>query len=189
VIDGEVERTTESRIVRNGELSRQEWTENGERLALIWRPDLGKVFSLSIDRSLYCESSIGPGKLADSPRSDSKENPKHEEPPAVDEFAINRALASPLEPESIEVVVQPDARAGSYACRVTERILRFDAGHIEVIRTYQAIELGGLAIRVECEGPGQRGTTKVITELHDVTLEVLDREFEVPDWFKQVPRL
>ena len=50
VEDGTTSETIVSREAHAGEQRRDEWTENGQNRALIWRPDIGKAFLLYIDR-------------------------------------------------------------------------------------------------------------------------------------------
>ncbi|HEU4391092.1 MAG TPA: hypothetical protein VFV34_25055, partial [Blastocatellia bacterium] len=102
--DGDDEFTTETRIARDGELSRQEWTENGERRVSILRPDLGKAFTLSIERAIYTESPTDwmSANTQDGNAVSAKES--HREGSAgIDPQAIDRALALPPDPDSLEI--------------------------------------------------------------------------------------
>ena len=188
VTDGGDEQTTETRIARNGGLSRQEWMENGERRALIWRPDLGKSFCLSLDRALYTESQLDSGSNGESTGSPSAQGSDNG-PLTERAQALDQALPGPEDADSIEVEAKPDVTASGFSCRVTEQRMKFADGHVEVTKTYRAVRFGGLAVRVENEGPGQHGTVRVVTELRNITLDVVDREFDVPEHFRRVERL
>src|SRR5436309_9764236 len=56
--DGKSRETSVSREARSGEKHREEWTEEGQNRALIWRPDLGKIFLLDLDGRAYVEFEI-----------------------------------------------------------------------------------------------------------------------------------
>jgi hypothetical protein len=53
--DGTKREVSTSREFRSGELRREEWTEEGRHLALIWLPDPGKAFLLDLDAKTYQE--------------------------------------------------------------------------------------------------------------------------------------
>src|SRR6266498_1730183 len=55
VEDGTRRETSISREARSGEKLREDWSESGLNLALIWRPDLGKSFLLNLDERVYVE--------------------------------------------------------------------------------------------------------------------------------------
>ena len=65
--DGTSRETNVSREARSGEKRREEWTEEGQNRALIWRPDLGKSFLLDLDARAYVESEITSGHLPEAP--------------------------------------------------------------------------------------------------------------------------
>src|SRR6266478_5689512 len=65
--DGTSRETSVSREARSGEKRREEWTEEGQNRALIWRPDLGKSFLLDLDGRAYVEFEITSGHLPESP--------------------------------------------------------------------------------------------------------------------------
>src|SRR5258705_1157364 len=65
--DGTSRETTVSRETRSGEKRREEWTEEGQNRALIWRPDLGKNFLLDLDGRAYVEFEITPSHFPESP--------------------------------------------------------------------------------------------------------------------------
>src|SRR5262249_17685750 len=60
VDDGTPHEESVGRVARAGEMLRQEWSEQGEPRAAIWRPDLGKLFLLSLNRKEYIEIATGP---------------------------------------------------------------------------------------------------------------------------------
>ena len=47
------------RVARSGDMRSSEWNQDGETRVSIWRPDLGRVFLLSIERQVYVESDLG----------------------------------------------------------------------------------------------------------------------------------
>src|SRR5688572_20445294 len=54
--DGEHRLVTETQVARSGDMRREEWTEKGERLALITRFDAGKSFLLNLGKQTYIET-------------------------------------------------------------------------------------------------------------------------------------
>jgi hypothetical protein len=173
--DGEHREQFEMRVVRWGELFRQEWAEAGERYALILRPVEGKSFLLSLDRRVYVESNIEalPPDLTD--------------PSAIkDVEEIDRAFGSPV--YQTETVALPDQMIEGYLCRVVEKRTVDGGGRSEVTRLFLARDLAGLAVRVETESSGPP-RLRIVTERRDLRTEVSADEFNVPPEFERVDYL
>ncbi len=183
--DGSTREESVTRVVRSGDFRREEWPVQGATRALIFRPDLGKVFLLALNKREYVEMNIGPvGNLksqADAPG----EWRNHTD--AVDPNSIDRAINNAPSPVSVEARTLADQTIENHPCRVTERRALFADGHVETTRTFLARDLSGLALRVETESTASG--VKVITERRDVRVEVSPDEFSIPAGFKKVERL
>ena len=172
------------RIARSGDMRREEWTEMGEKFALIWRPDLDKIFLLSLDRQFYVERNLIPetaGSIAGSGTNgpDGRLSPEAE--------SIEHAFDDAPAPVSVETRALPDQTIDNRLCSVTENRASFADGRIEVTRTFRARDLEGLALRIESES--ETTGVKVVTERRDIKIEVAASEFTVPSDFKRVARL
>ena len=170
VEDGTRRETKITREARAGEHRREEWTQNGQNRALIWRPDLGKAFLLDVDGRAYIEIAIHPERLEGQPSNggDGLARARQTRGRDLDDDAfqqIDRLIEEPLSPASVETRMIPDEKVEGYVCRVSERRANFADGHTEVTRVFRARDLGGLALRVELAGAGNQ---RVITERRDV---------------------
>src|SRR5688572_24821947 len=63
--DGTTRETSITGEARSGEKRREEWTEQDQNRALIWRPDLGKGFLLDLDRRLFVELDIAARQMSE----------------------------------------------------------------------------------------------------------------------------
>jgi hypothetical protein len=52
VDDGARKEGTVSLFARLGEKVREQWSQDGETLVSLWRPDLGKIYLISLERKL-----------------------------------------------------------------------------------------------------------------------------------------
>src|SRR5262249_15163978 len=123
------------RVVVAGDKRREDWTEGGEPLALINRPDLGKNYLLDLRRKLYVEADLNqmpPEKNANatkpatnSDNGDSSANPM-----------VSGSIEDNFEevPTSIETRTLPAETIAGERCAVTERRARFADGHREVLK-------------------------------------------------------
>src|SRR5262249_11291337 len=149
VDDGTNQQTTITREARSGEMRRQEWTEDGRNLALIWRPDLGKSFMLDLDHRVYAEiNSIQAQPLERT----------------VDGLVetVDRVLDDAPSPTSVETRALPSQTIEGHPCRVSEQRASFPDGHTEITTTFRARDLNALAIRIESYA--DNATFRVVTE-------------------------
>jgi hypothetical protein len=179
VDDGTKRDVSVIREFRSGEMRREEWTEQGRHLALIWRPDLGRAFLLDLDARTYFETRSNAGErdgfLASRALAESNQFE-----------AIERVFDEAPSPEQIETRALPDELIDGHPCSVSEQRSRFPDEHTEISRTFCARDLAGLALRVEA-GP-EPGTVKVITERRDVRTDVADDTFTVPADYRRSER-
>jgi hypothetical protein len=193
VEDGTSSDTIVSREARAGEQRREEWTENGQNRALIWRPDIGKAFLLDLDRRTYVELDVGLGTPAESktesgnPRGISAAR-RSAEPAAADSIAqaTDQYFSDKQPPARVETQTLSSVSIDGHPCEVSQQTTFFSDGHIETIKSFRAIDLSGLLLRVENEGKDSR--TRVITARRDVQLGVAPGTFTVPSDFKRVDR-
>ena len=185
VEDGTSSQTIISREARSREQRREEWTENGHNRALIWRPDIGKAYLLDLDRRTYVEIDVG-----SSPESKSASgNPRGvsaAKRSAADSIiqATDQYFSDKQPPTRVETRALSSVSIDGHACEVTLQTTIFSDGHTETIRSFRAIDLSGLLLRVESEGVG--GRTRVITERRNVQLGVEPGTFTVPSDFKKL---
>ena len=174
VEEGDLREVIITRVVRSGEMLREEWVEQeGERRALILRPDLGKRFVLSIDKRTYSEASISDDQRAGI------------ESPA-DPEEVERAIGPSLPAATSEARQLPDQTVEGHPCQVTEARAVFEDGRTEVFRVFRARDLQGLVIRVEEESEAAGRRVRVITERRDIRTQVAQDEFLVPVDFVRV---
>lgn len=177
--EGDRREVTTTRIARLNEMYREEWTEAGERRAIIFRLDLGKSFLLSLDRKLYVESVMDDQQLSFENESEAKQKADQ----------IDRAFEAPPLPVESDTRALPDQAIDGHACQVIERREKFADGSVEVTRSYHARELAGLALRVEQESQSPLGRTRVVTERRDVRMDAARDEFDIPSDFTKVDSL
>jgi hypothetical protein len=191
VEDGSSRQVIVTRIARSGAMFREEWTEQGQRRALILRPDLGKSFLIFPDDRTYIESeaeAVPEAQAETRPAGavqtgdDAVEQPRRESPPPVGPEEIDRAVGASPAPARVESRALPDQTVEGYSCAVTERQAVFEDGSAEVTRSFCARELAGLAIRVEVEKRG----VKIITERRDIETRVPPDWFAIPADFKKI---
>jgi hypothetical protein len=194
--DGTPHEASVSRVVRSGEMLRQEWDEQGEPRAVIWRPDLGKLFLLSLNRKEFVEMALGPQAVNASPAAahapagsqQNEANASRDSVSSTTPDAIDRAMSDAQEPASVETHILPDTTIDNHPCQVVEQRARFADGHTETTRTARARDLGGLELRIEIVPDAQSGSVKVITERRAIRTEVSPDEFNVPADFKHKNR-
>ena len=194
VEDGARSETIISREARAGDKRREEWTENGQNRALIWRADVGKAFLLDLDRRVYVEIDIGD---APSPQSRAgSANPQGvsttHRPADLDVKddtvqAIDRYFDDSQPPTRVETQALSPTIIEGHPCVVYQQRAIFPDGHAETTRRFHARDLSGLLLRVESEAV-QRGS-KVTTERRDVRVDVSPDAFIVPADFKRVEML
>jgi len=132
---------------------------------------LRKAFLIDLDQRVYVEIEIG-----------------HAEEPegAADSLveAVDRALDEGPLPTNVETRVLPSETVAGYQCSVIEQRSIFPDGHTEIINTFRARDLGGLAVRIETHT--DNGALRVTTERRDIVSEVSPAAFVVPSDFKKV---
>ena len=171
VDDGTNREVSTSREFRSGELRREEWTEEGRHLALIWLHDPSKAFLLDLDAKTCEEVESGSGE-----RDTLLASPAAAESNQLE--AIDRAVDDAPTPEQIETHALPDQLIDGHPCSVYEQRAKFPDGHTEITRTFRARDLAGLLLRVESSSDS--GTVAVITERRDVSTDVAGDLFTVP---------
>ena len=188
--DGSGRAPTITREARLGEQRREEWTEQGQNRALIWRPDLGKSYLLDLDRQAFVEIDLAgsPENLSHESNLESslRDRASADSASGLVE-AVDRALDEAPSPDRVENRVLPPAQIGDHVCNVYEQRATFPDGHTEITKTFRARDLGGLALRIE--SASAPGSVSVTTERKDVVLDVASDAFRVPANFKRVARL
>ena len=176
--DGDRHEVIETRVARSGEMFREEWREGGELRAAISRPDLGKIFLLSIDRQLFVETSNDLKAAAEAMPTGLGENAPWN-PASCDE------------PETVEVTLLPESAIDGHVCTAVERKAVFADRHSELTRIYSAKDLGGLFLRMKSESSSfDRASHKtVLVERKNVKTNVSDTEFTVPSNYKRAGSL
>jgi hypothetical protein len=194
VEDGTSRETSVSREARSGEKRREEWTEEGQNRALIWRPDLGKSFLLDLDGRAYVELEITAGHLPESRAGASNphdvSSAQNAAGPDVGDStvqAIDHDFGDTQPPTRVETRVLAPAVIDGHSCAVYEQRAVFRDRHVETTRRFRARNLSGLVLRVESDA-GQ-GSARVITERREVRLDVAPDTFNVPADFKKVEKL
>jgi len=194
VEDGTRRETSISREARAGERRRDEWTENGQNRALIWRPDIGKAFLLDLDGRTYVEIDITAAPLPESRAGgtiphdvSSARHPVDLDVKEGTVQAIDQYFSDTQPPTRIETQALSPAVIDGHPCVVYQQRAIFRDGHTETTRRFRARDLSGLLLRVESEA--DQGWARVITERRDVCLEVAPDRFIVPADFKRVEKL
>lgn len=200
--DGQMRELSVTRVARLGDLRREEWVEQGESRALIFRPDLGKSYLLSLDRRVYVETDWGgspeqrrssqPVPDSSSPQTGAESDTvARSAPPDPDamERAIDVATDGGAQPVDVKTLALPDQIINDYVCKVIEQRASFEGGFTEVTRSFRAEQLNGLAIRIERETVHDTRPVRLITERRDIQTEVSPDLFTVPKDFKRVDRL
>ncbi|MEK6322760.1 MAG: hypothetical protein AABN33_13880 [Acidobacteriota bacterium] len=192
--DGTTRETSITREARSGEKRREEWTEQDQNRALIWRPDLGKGFLLDLDRRLFVELEIAARQVRESRAGASKTDvvSSAQNPPRVNVGdstvqAIENYFDDTQSPTRVETRILSPVVIDGHSCRVYEQRTSFLDGHTEITRRFRADDLAGLALRIE--GEAGQGAAKVTTERRDVRIEVAPDAFVVPADFKRVEKL
>jgi hypothetical protein len=176
-----------TREMRSGEKRREEWTEDGHNRGLIWRPDLGKAFLLDLDRRLYVELDLTQGT-----NETKKDNSREDDAAKADSTdalvrMVDRVIDDSPMPTEIQTRMLRTEMIDGYSCKVYERRSSFPDGHIEIVRTFRASDLAGLALKIETES--EPTTTRVTTVRTDVRLDISPDAFIVPSDFKKVEKL
>ncbi|HSE36005.1 MAG TPA: hypothetical protein VLG74_01805 [Blastocatellia bacterium] len=193
VDDGKSSETIISRETRAGEYRREEWTEDGQNRALIWRPDIGKAFLLDLERKVYVEIDVGTTSSAQSAglasnahdASTSRSEAGDAEESAI--RTIDKYFDDTQTPTRVETRALSPALIDGHPCGVYERKAVFPDGHTETTRRFHARDLSGLLLRVETLA--EQGGARVITERRDVQMDVAPDAFIVPEDFKRVEKL
>jgi hypothetical protein len=180
VEEGDLTEVIITRVVRSGDMLREEWVEQGgERRAFILRPDLGKRFVLSLDKRTYSEASITGDQGAGPGGSAGIES-------LADPEEVERAIGPSLAAAISEARQLPDQTVEGRPCQVTEARAVFEDGRTEVFRVFRARDLRGLVIRIEEESEAAGRRVRVITERRDIRTQVAQDEFLVPVDFVRV---
>jgi hypothetical protein len=193
--DGKQSELTETRVARSGDMRREEWTEKGERWALIIRFDSGKSFFLNLNKQIYTETDLAlkasekskPGNAADRSNAVDAEKVESESSrqAAAMDFVENTFAEEPVSLENRALV---DEYIANQLCKVTERRASFADGRTEVTKMFCAENLFGLAMKTEKETVSPTYRVKVITEWRDIKLVASADDFVVPANFKKVQR-
>jgi hypothetical protein len=183
--DGAERELSVTRIARSGELRREEWSEQGSRRALILRPDQGKAFLLDLDNQLYTELPLSFSSGGEPETRAPSDDADH----TVEPEAIERALGNAPSPVRVETRLLADQTVENHLCKVYEQRAVFSDGHAEITKSFRALDLDGLALRIEIAAEPQNGSGKFIISRRDVRPDVSPEEFVVPAGFKKADKL
>ncbi|MFY9557003.1 MAG: hypothetical protein WAV20_05895 [Blastocatellia bacterium] len=188
VDDGTTRQVSIIREARLFEKRREDWSEDGQNRALIWTPEFGKGFLLDLDRRAYVEIEIaGP---SDARISDPRQG-RHRVLGSLDAESeiqtLERSFDDAPSPTSVETRSLDLAVIDGHSCTVLERRSSYPDGHTEIVTTFRARDLAGLALRVETRS--DQPLMKILTERREIRLEVPPEEFIVPGDFAKVERL
>ncbi len=205
VDDGVEREVSVTRIFKSGDLRREEWIEQHESRALIWRPDLGKTYLLDIERRCYVESDTAPSNGShNAVKAWSESTASDDRSPEVEPAgrssasasrgslareAVDRVFDRAPSPLRVETRRLADQTIDGHPCTVFERREIFTGNQVEVTTTFRARDLNGLAIRIETGLDARTEGSKLITRLRDISREVLADAFAVPPDFRRVNRL
>lgn len=201
--DGAEREVSVTRTSRSGDMRREDWVEQGGRRAMIWRPDQGKAFLLDVDGRIYVEFPFffGLGSKPDVGSPDQPRGPaaasddtggaqtSDAAPRAIDPETVDRAIRDVPSPMRVETRWLADRTVDNYVCKVSEQRAVYADGHAEVTTMFRALELAGLAIRIETVAEPPDGSAKIIILRRDVKVDVPPDEFIVPAGFKKVNKL
>jgi hypothetical protein len=197
--DGAERDLSVTRIFKSGDLRREEWIEQGESRAVIWRADLGKSYLLDLDRRLYVESEIRPDSSlrpeSESTNSERAAAPAKSvrnsalSPDGVRVEAVERAVGTEPLPVRVESRSLSDRTIDGHPCAVIERRETFAGDHVEVTTCFRARDLRGLAIRVEMGPAAGTSGAKLVTKWRDILFDVPADAFVVPSDFRKVDKL
>lgn len=191
VENGTARETSTSREARLGEKRREEWTEGDQNRALIWRPDLGKIFLLDLSERVYVEFELAGGSPSEPQAGAGDSNAVSRPRPsdtgdgtiqAIDHYFVERQP-----PTRVETRVLPSASIDGHTCAVYEQREFFSDAHSETTRRFYARDLSGLLLRVESQD--EQGSASLITERRDIRTDVAPDTFAVPVDFKKVEKL
>jgi len=183
--DGTNKVVTVSRVARLGEMLREQWSENGETFVSIWRPDLGKVYLLCLERKVYMESELNDDWKPEVRSAIAGLSGV----PRLDPDAVDRAFDYEDPSEHDETDELPGETVDGRPCRVLRQRTVFANGLIETTKTFRAPELEGLAVRVESETDGPATRIRIVTERLDIRTDVTPDQLEIPTGFKRVDSL
>src|SRR5262249_38995313 len=153
----------ESRITVFGQMTREDWTEHGEKRALIVRPDLGESYLLFLDKGEFVAQPVDAGaRLSGSTGSASPQQSDagsdlqrgDRSGATLDPIRIENDLSLSAPPESVSNIALPNATIDNHPCKAFERRAIIPGGTTEITRTYKAIDLSGMTIRTESESDG-----------------------------------
>jgi hypothetical protein len=189
--DGERRESRETRVARSGNLRREEWSENGERMALISHFDSGKTFLLNLGRQLYTETDLArpgpektrpgsPGPAAKALEAEAAEAGRQAE---ALEFAEDHFAEQPV---SLENLPLADVYIADQLCKVTQKRAAFADGRTEVTTLFRAENLFGLVLKSERESLAAGRRLKLSSEWRELKLSASADDFVIPAGFKRV---
>jgi hypothetical protein len=165
--DGE-KTVSETRIARDGGMRRDEWLEDGRRLAALVRPDLGMSYLVDLDRNVYVETPLAPSQS---------------ELPELDGDAIEELFQGTTPEATVERTHAGTEIVEGRSCEVIRSRIEAESGGVSEGTVWEASELGGLVIRSEVRGPFG---DLVVTELRDIRVPADPSLFEIPPAAKRV---
>src|SRR5262245_34210527 len=183
----------ESRITVFGQMTREDWTEHGEKRALIVRPDLGESYLLFLDKSEFVVQRLDAGARLSSAGSASPQQSDagsdlqrgDRSEATLDPIRIENDLSLSAPPEGVSNIALPNATIDNHPCKAFERRAIIPGGTTEITRTYKATDLSGMTIRTESESDGNGGQLRVITERRDIQIGVSPALFDIPAGFSR----
>ena len=149
---------TEVRVARSGDMRSSEWNQDGETRVSIWRPDLGRVFLLSLERQVYVESDLGehpqPGKVVEVTRPRvSREQAQRAKGAGPLPEAIDRAWETSPRPTEWKRDELPEVVVDGRPCSAIRKRATFADGHLETTLMFCCARSGRPSIRVESPKP------------------------------------
>lgn len=196
--DGERREISETRVARSGDMRREEWTENGERLALITRFDAGKSFLLNLNKQIYTETELVSqvAEKAKSAPAPSKASPKAVDAEKAESEASRQVAALEFvedhfaeQPISLENRVLADEYIAGQLCKVTQTRATFADGRTDATTIFRAEGLYGLLMKTEKESVSPTHRVRIINEWRELSLVAAADEFVIPANFKKVQSL
>jgi hypothetical protein len=194
--DGERREITETRVARSGDMRRQEWTENGERFALITRFDAGKSFLLNLNKQIYTETEMvlqvpEKAKAKSAPDSTKTVAAEKAESEASRQVAALEFVEDNFaeQPVGLENRVLADEYIANQLCRVTQKRATFADGRSDVMTSFRAENLFGLVMKTERESVSSTHRIKMSNEWRELALVASADEFVIPANFKKVQSL
>ncbi|MCC6743041.1 MAG: hypothetical protein IT175_04190 [Acidobacteria bacterium] len=161
--------TAVSRFARDGDRMRLEWDEGGRRMVLLVRPDLGVRWLVDFEKGAYTETPLtGPA----TPGEDGAEAPL-----SATEIELTVEAGAPADAFAARRERIDDDTLDGHRCAVYRSRLEALDGTTAESTVWEAVDLGGLALRSEIRGSSG---TVARTVLRDLSRNPPPDTFELP---------